>query len=62
MELIQPGTLQRRIIIAVEVVEPEYSLASRQEGFRHMVPDKAGTARHQNRHGGHFIPSCINGL
>jgi hypothetical protein len=44
----QPRPLQRRIVVGIEVVEPDHRLAARQQGAAEMRADEAGRAGHQD--------------
>ena len=48
--------LQLRIVISVDVVEPNHIASSRGQGARHMVADEAGRAGDQNGLLRHNLP------
>src|SRR5438270_12117958 len=46
---IQPGMLQRRIVVVVEVVDAGDVFAPLEQSFRYMEADEAGRARYENQ-------------
>jgi len=48
----QPGLLQRRIVVGVEIVDPDDLIPTRQQGGGTTHADKAGGAGNQDGHGG----------
>ena len=46
---LQPGMLQRRIVVVVEVVDAGHVLAALQQPLRHVKADEAGRARYENQ-------------
>ena len=50
IEIVEPGQLQRRIIIIVEIVDPDERLAAIEQHARYGCADEAGRARDQNSH------------
>ncbi len=47
-QLVEPGLLQRRVVIVVEVVEAGDGHAGRQQTPAQMIADKTGRAGHEN--------------
>src|SRR5690606_21887783 len=43
----QPRQFEPRVVVVVEVVDPDHLVTGRQQTVRHMGTDEAGTAGHQ---------------
>ena len=54
-QTLEPRPLQRRVIVAVEVVDAEHRLAAREQGQADVEADEAGAAGDQNRHGARTV-------
>jgi hypothetical protein len=50
-QALEPRGLERRVVIAVEVVEPQHRLAAPEQGEAHVIADEARAAGDQDRHG-----------
>jgi hypothetical protein len=47
----QPGLLERRVVVVVEVVDADHLVAARQQALGHVHADEAGRAGDQDFHG-----------
>ena len=56
-ENVEPGGLQLRIIVCVEVVEPDHAMAGLKQPLRDVKSDKSRSSRHQNCLIGHY--ACV---
>src|SRR5215469_15464179 len=50
LQLIEPRGLELRIVVAVQVVEPDHLLAALEEPLRRVIADEARRAGDQNLH------------
>ena len=50
VELGQPGFLERRVVIGIDVVEAGHGIAARHQRARHVEADEAGRSRDEDAH------------
>jgi hypothetical protein len=44
LQPLQPRVLQRRVVVAVQIVDPDHRLPARQQALRRVEADEAGRA------------------
>ncbi len=59
-EDIEPGRLQPRIIIGVEIVDPDDAVAGLQQPLRHVKSDEPRSPGYQNCLIRHYHPCILN--
>src|SRR5688572_13418189 len=59
-EDIEPGRLQPRIIISIEVIDPDDAVAGLQQPLHHVESDEARSSRYQSCLIRHYHPCILN--